>query len=72
MAENHRRTVEVNRAVALVARQHAELIAGLRRKQPRLDADGVSQAAARFRRRIGSNRLLWSLGELDPSVYESP
>jgi Domain of unknown function (DUF4157) len=66
--KNHKKTVELNRAVGQLATAYAEKIAELRREVPRLDADGVTRAAARFRRRIGSNTLLWSLGELNPAA----
>jgi hypothetical protein len=65
--KNHAKTVELNRAVAQLASAYANKIAELRHKPPRLDADGVTQAAAAFRRRIGSNTLVWALGELNPA-----
>jgi hypothetical protein len=66
VAENHARTVEMNRAVAALATAYARELAELRRQAPRLDADGVTRAVAAFRRRIGCNKLVWAVGELNP------
>jgi hypothetical protein len=67
VAENHPKTIAVNRAVAALAAGYARKIEELRRQSPRLDSDAVTRAAAAFRRRIGSNALVWALGELNPN-----
>ena len=65
--KNHAKTVAMNRAVAQLATAYAKKVGELRRTPPRLDADSVARAASFFRKRVGSNTLVWALGDLNPA-----